>query len=95
MRRFLATVRILASLVYCALALLACIVGFLVVWGLIAGGLPFAGVLAHGNISLPEGGTFFVLITIVLLIIGCDVYFRITNKDGRPDQPDARPKSKQ
>jgi hypothetical protein len=76
MRAFITTVRILASLVYCLLAFVGCLIAFLVLWSLIVGSVPYEGLIAHGNVPLPSYATLGLVLLLLSPLIGCDIYFR-------------------
>ena len=80
MRVLVLTVRVLASLVYCVLGFIACIGALLTLWNLIAGGLPIAGILAHGNIPLLSVRSVLWAAAVLAPLIGCDIYFRVTKR---------------
>ena len=83
MRALLTTVRFLANIVYLGLTFIASLVLLLVLWSLIAGEFPFAGVLVHGNIPLPDGHSVLLVLVMLVPLVGCDIYFRVTKKYSR------------
>jgi hypothetical protein len=80
MRFFISTVRVLASVIYCLFGFTACIIALVLLWSVIAGFVPFVGVLAHGNVSFPSFTVVALALATLLAVVGCDIYFRITRR---------------
>jgi hypothetical protein len=80
MRFFISTVRVLAIVVYCLFGSAACTVAMIFLWSVVAGFVPFTGVLAHGGVSSPSFTILALVLTAILAVIGCDIYFRLSGR---------------
>ena len=75
MRTFRKTIRFLARLVYCGLWFLVCLGLLMALFG-----IQPLGVFAHGNVPLPSRNYLLLIFNGTVMIIVCDLYFRITRK---------------